>query len=119
MTLLTREQILDAKDIETEDVEVPEWGGTVRVKAMTGAERDEYESYMMDTSGSEVKMNLKGMKVRLVALTVVDEKGKRMFEVTDIEALSTKSASALDRVFQVASRLSGMTVAAVEELQGN
>ena len=40
--LLNRSAILDAEDLKHEDVEVAAWGGTVRVRMMTGAERDEF-----------------------------------------------------------------------------
>jgi len=41
--LLTRDEILKAEDIQYETVPVPEWapGGTVRVKTLSGEERDE------------------------------------------------------------------------------
>src|SRR6266568_7439297 len=38
MTLLNKAAILAATDIKTEDVEVPEWGGTVRVRTISAAE---------------------------------------------------------------------------------
>ena len=40
MSLLSAAEILAADDLPTEDVEVSEWNGTVRVRALTGAERD-------------------------------------------------------------------------------
>ena len=40
MTLLSKSAILCANDLQTEDVDVPEWGGTVRVRSFTGRERD-------------------------------------------------------------------------------
>ena len=40
--LLNKEQIQSVSDLETQDVEVPEWGGTVRLKSLTGAERDRF-----------------------------------------------------------------------------
>ena len=36
---LTRHAILEAPDIETREVPVPEWGGTVYLRALTGAQR--------------------------------------------------------------------------------
>ena len=39
-TYLTAEAITAAQDPAHEDVHVPEWGGWVRVKALSGAERD-------------------------------------------------------------------------------
>ncbi len=34
---LTKDQIKQAKDTKTDEVEVPEWGGTVIIKTMQGA----------------------------------------------------------------------------------
>ena len=42
MSLLSKEAILAAQDLPSEDVEVPEWGGTVRVRGLDGKGRDEY-----------------------------------------------------------------------------
>jgi hypothetical protein len=41
---LTRDAILQAPDLQGEDVAVPEWGGTVRVRGLSGAQRDAYEA---------------------------------------------------------------------------
>lgn len=116
MALLSKDQILAAEDLVTEDVEVPEWGGTVRVRMMTGAERDSFEDSLTQTKGKNVKTNLANLRARLVARTVVDEAGKRMFTDAEAGVLGQKSAAALDRVFEAARRLNGMTEADVEEL---
>ena len=47
MTYLSRDAILQREDIKTEDVEVPEWGGTVRVRGMTGVQRDAFEASLI------------------------------------------------------------------------
>ncbi|MGE5585722.1 MAG: hypothetical protein ACM309_09390 [Bacillota bacterium] len=119
MALLTKEAILQAQDLPTEDVEVREWGGTVRVRALTGAERDAFEQGVVETRGKSTRMNLRNIRAKLVALTVVDEDGKRVFTDEDAELLGRKSAAALNRVFEVAQRLSGLRPEDVEELAGN
>ena len=48
MTYLSRDAILQREDIKTEDVEVPEWGGTVRVRGMSGVERDAFEASLIE-----------------------------------------------------------------------
>lgn len=118
MTYLSRDDILKAPDLITEDVEVPEWGGTVRVKALTGAERDRLESSVI-SSRPGGQRNLNNIRARMVALAVVDADGKTIFQAGDIEALGEKSAAALDRVFGVAQRLAGMSEKDIEELTGN
>lgn len=119
MNLLNRDDILNVADMSSEVVEVPEWGGAVRVKSLTGAERDRFEASIIERAGKKTKMNMANVRARLVALTVVDEDHKRLFRFADVEALGQKSASALDRIFDVAMRLSGMRDEDVEELIEN
>jgi len=103
----------------TEIVEVPEWGGSVKVKALTGSERDKYESDSLTGRGRNRDINLANIRARLVALTVIDDNGKPLFSSIDIAALGGKSAKALDRIFDVAQRLSGISEEDIEELAKN
>jgi hypothetical protein len=119
MAFLSRDEILQAQDLPTEDVPVPEWGGVCRVRGLTGAERDAFEQSIVETRGKNTRMNLRNIRAKLVALTVVDEDGNRIFSDEDAEALGKKSAAALDRIFAVAQRLSGLRPEDVEELAGN
>ena len=45
--VLTRDKVRQAPDIEYEYVEVPEWGGTARVRGLTGTECDAYEASLV------------------------------------------------------------------------
>ena len=117
--MLTRDQILNAQDIQTEEVHVSEWGGTVLVRALDGEERDALEASMIQGKGKNAQVNLKNLRAKLVARSMVDENGKRLFEDGDIPALAKKSAAALNRVYEVAQRLSGITPEDVDELTKN
>jgi hypothetical protein len=114
--ILTREQILAAEDLRREKVSVPEWGGDVFVKAMTGLERDSFE---MSLIGVDRKAYLLGARGKLAVRCIVDEHGSRLFNDDDFDHLSAKSASALDRVGRVAQRLNGIGDQELEELKGN
>ena len=118
-TFLGRDSILNAPDLTTEDVEVPEWGGWVRVRALSGKERDIFEASVTGTHKKNKRMNLDNVRARLVQMTIVGEDGQPLFKRSDIEALGKKSAAALDRVFEVATRLSGISEADVDELTEN
>jgi hypothetical protein len=119
MTVLSRDAILDAPDTEYEIVDVPEWGGKVRVKSLTGDERDTYEQSIIDQRGTVTAAKLVGAQARLIALTAVDDDGALLFTETDVRALGAKSAQALSRVFDVSARLSRLRQRDVEELVGN
>jgi hypothetical protein len=113
---LGRDDILKVQDIEIERVDVPEWGGHVFVKGMTGTERDAFEMVVTKKRGKDVEVNMVGLRAKLIVTTVCDEDGKRLFTKKDVEKLGEKSASALQKVFEVAQRLSGLSSQDVEEL---
>ena len=119
MSLLTKAAILAAADLKTEDVDVPEWGGSVRVRSFTGRERDAFEAGMVRGDGKDRKVDLTNMRARLVGLTVIDETGQRLFSDEEIDLLGAKSGAALDRVFAVAQKLNGLSSDDVEELAKN
>jgi hypothetical protein len=116
---LTRDEIMAAQDVQFEDVSVPEWGGEVRVKSLMGEERDALEATMIQGKGKNTSVNLANLRAKLVARSIVDESGQRIFSDTDIFALGKKSAAALSRVYEVAQRLSGISAEDVEELTKN
>ena len=116
--ILNRTEILEANDIKIQEVAVPEWGedAAVYVKGMTGAERDKFEGSLITLRGKDKQMNMANIRAKLASMTICDEKGKRLFNENDVQSLSQKSASALQRVFAVAQRLSGISDEDVEEL---
>ncbi len=116
---LTREEILQVQDLPVEDVHVPEWGGWVRVRGLTAEERDRLEASILEGQGKHTRVKMENVRAKLVAMTVVDEEGNRLFTDEDVAALAKKSATAMQRVFDVAMRLSGLTEEAMEELAKN
>ena len=107
---LSKEDIFKAEDLGTEEVDVPEWGGSVLVRGMTGRERDAFEvSLMTPGRGGRREVNPANVRAKVVARCVVDDDGNRLFSDTDVTELGGKSAAAIDRVYAVAARLSGMS----------
>ena len=52
-------------------------------------------------------------------LSIVDADSKRIFADSDAESLGKKNSAALDRIYAVAERLSGLTKKDIEELAKN
>lgn len=117
--LLSREAILSSKDIKTQEVLVPEWGGNVLVKSLNGSERDAFEASIIDIKGKDVQMNRKNARAKLLVQCIVDKNLNPIFSAADVEALGQKSSAALDRVFTVAQKLSGISDTDLEELEKN
>ncbi|WLQ15649.1 hypothetical protein O5O45_06930 [Hahella aquimaris] len=120
MSYLNKAQILSAQDIECVDVDVPEWGGTVRVALMSGAARDDYEGSLIRLAADgTAQRDLTNIRAKLVAVCLVDDNGERLFSESDVKALGAKSCAALDRVYHVAARLNRLTQGEVEDAAKN
>jgi len=113
---LKRDDILKVQDIRVEKVHVPEWGGDVYIKGMNGMERDAFEASVVQMRGKGTNVDMSNIRAKLAAQTICDENGERLFTDADIKALGKKSASALQRVFEVAQKLSGIGDDAIQEL---
>lgn len=117
--ILSKDDILGADDNKVEPVEVPEWGGVVLIRTISGKERDHFESSCFVGRGRDRRENFANLRARLVRLCAVNEKGEMLFNDDDVKKLGTKSAAALDRVFAKAQKLNGLTNDDVEELTKN
>ncbi len=119
--VLSKDDILAADDLQQEVVDVPEWGGAVIVRGLTGAGRDAYEASIVTMRGQQQSYNMANARAKLLVRCLVDEEGRRLFTESELEAdaLGAKSGRVLDRLFAVARRLSGLTTADMEELVGN
>lgn len=115
MGLLSKSAILGAADMKHEDVEVPAWGGSVRVRMMSGIERDEFRASIASDEGVPVGK----FSAALLAATCIDEAGDRLFSMEDMESLQAKSAASIDAPAAVAMRLNGLGAAAVEDAVKN
>ena len=117
MSILNREQILEVKDLKIELAPVSEyWGGDVYVRGLTGRGRDKFESSIVEIRGKKSRTDLTNIRAKLAAATICDEDGNLLFSEKDAGALGEKSAAALQIVFVVAQRLSGLSDQDVEEL---
>jgi hypothetical protein len=117
--MLSKKAILAAPDIKSELVHVPEWGGDVMVFGMTGSQRDEFEASIVEMRGQSQVLHMQNLRAKLCALTIRDEDGRRMFDSDEVDALGAKSAQALQRIFEVAQRLSSVTPKDMEDLAKN
>lgn len=98
MAYLTREAILAVDDRPVVEVEVPEWGGTVRVQALDALSGQQLANDL--ANGTD-----EGLRIGLAARTMVDEQGVRLFSDADVYALAAKSWDAILRVSDAAIEL--------------
>tara|TARA_R110002020_G_scaffold237758_4_gene450126 strand:- start:185 stop:619 length:435 start_codon:yes stop_codon:yes gene_type:complete len=100
----------------TERVHIAEMHGDIIVQGMTAKERDQYETSCIVQKNGRRNFNLIDARAKLVMLSVVDDKGTRLFDASDVSRLSQMPASVIDKLFTVAQKLSGISDEDVEEL---
>src|SRR3990172_989051 len=102
--LLTKEMMLEAEDLPSQEVDVPEWGGWVRLRGLSGAEASAFSSRLVriGPDGKPQAVKLDNFMADLLSLCIVDESGQPLFSRTDVAALGRKSARVLKRLSDIA-----------------
>jgi len=111
---LSKSDILGANDLKREWVDVPEWGGGVYVTSFSADAKDALEVKLMAAGKNGV-----GFRAMYCALAMVDDMGRRLFTDEESPMLGTKFAGALDRIFEVVSRLNRISEKDLEDLEKN
>jgi hypothetical protein len=111
---LSKAAILAANDKKMVDMDVPEWNGSVKIRVMSGTERDRFEAEFV---GGNKSVDM--VRAKLVAKCLCDEEGNRLFTEAEIPQLGEKSAAVLDKLFTACMKLNRFTKDDVEELAGN
>ena len=105
-----------AGKLPVERVDLPELGGHVYVRGMSGVERDNWERSLVVGKGRRRDYNLDNVRARLAARCICDEAGVRQFADDDADVLGKIRVDCLNRIFEVAQRLSGVSDQDVDEL---
>ncbi len=113
--LLTKDQITQSDDRPTLELEVPEWGGSVRIRTLSGSQRDAFEAGILDKNGNATR--LVNLRARFCVLVLVNEDGTPMF--TDAAQLGDKSANALTRIWETGREFNRMDTDAIESAEEN
>jgi len=113
---LTRDEILALQDRKTAVVHVPEWDCDVRIMEMSAGDREAYERMVlrMNEQSNKVEPDISNLRAKMVAISVVDEEGRRVFTNEDVEALSRKHHEAIRFLFNKAMSLNRIEEEAVE-----
>lgn len=113
--LLSRELLASVQKIKYEDVTVPEWGCSVRLRVLNGRERIEYETFLTGAAEDSADDQL-AMLTRLLSRAIVDENGAQIFEEKELEELN---APVLLMLSKEALRINKLTAESVKELEKN
>ncbi|WAZ20163.1 phage tail assembly chaperone [Streptomyces cinnabarinus] len=121
------DDILDCDDVVIEPVTVPEWGDrTVLVRGLSGEERDAWEASIRKIRPSlskkgeqEIVLDQANARAKLLVKCIVKQDGARVFTDQQAPALGRKNGKSIDRLYDVATRLSGLSDDEEEAIEGN
>lgn len=121
--MLTLGEILSCKDTQSEVVSVPEWGGEVRVRALTYSERFAAEALfdkLKDKLGLDPEL---AWQAFWIVATMCDESGSLLCQGTPtaeaVKGIAVKASKPFSRVMRVVNRLNFITAAEVESAEKN
>lgn len=109
MGLLSASEILAADDWPQEHVTCPEWGGSVRLRAMSEADHRKFNETYWNEDGTvkdEFKESSK-IVAAWVLWSAVDENNNRIFTQEQLDDLSNKYEAPLLRCCLAARRVNG------------
>ena len=106
---LDRKSILAADDVRKEKVPVPEWGGDVYLRVLSGTDRDRFEESYAD-------QKMKAFRIRFLLMALCDERGERLFADDEGDILGKKSSVVINRLFEAGWRINALSQEAVDAL---
>lgn len=124
LKILTQDLIFAARDLKTETVPVPAWGGAVIVSEMSGAAREafleKFNADRMANSAAGRPNSDSEFQARTLVASVVNEDGSPLFTDPDaVKKLMEKQTEALVTVLSVAMRINGFGAQAVAAAEKN
>jgi hypothetical protein len=105
------DQVSQADDIETELVDIPEWGVKIAVRSMDGVRRSQFMTDFTRARENEDDSAAVGkIEADLIVACCFDpEDNSQAFTIEDIPMLLSKSGAVLGRLSRIASKLSGLS----------
>lgn len=118
---LSKQDIIKVKDSVVERVEVPEWNGEVYLRSITASERGQIEAAaasFRESKGKDASF-ARTFTVKIVAMSLCDESGARLFNDDEVSQLGQKNARVIARLAERAQHLSGFSKEDLDELEKN
>lgn len=105
---LSADDLLAETDLPLEEVKL---GSTKRVyvRGMTGKQRDSWEASLMRGKGSDRRPFTENARARLAVRCLVNGKGDRLYTDNDADRLGNIRGDYLQKIFEAAQRLCGVT----------
>lgn len=110
---LTKTRISEFSHVEFKDLEVPEWGGVIRLRRMDVKDRLGLSESIQKHEDSLMFM------VKVVAYTMVDAEGRRIYGDEDLETLLALDLEPIKRIYDASMEFSKLRGEDFEEAVKN
>lgn len=98
---------------------IPEVNRNYRIRSLSGLEVDAYRSSITVGKGANTTVNQRGMRAKLVVLSLGNEDGSRMLQDSDIKMVQTWPSAVLERIFDRSRKFNGLTDSDTDDEKGN
>lgn len=113
--LLTKDQMTQRPSLPYEDVDVAEFGGSVRLRKWTGADHDAF-------GAAVAAMKFDGaMYAAAIAASAINENGDRVFDMNgDIQKIAASwTKTSLEKTYSVIRRMNSLGAEGLEAAEKN
>lgn len=98
---------------------IPEVGKKFYIRTLTGQEVDAYRTSIMIGRGQNMTVNQRGMRAKLVVLSLGNPDGSRMLTDKDASMVQSWPSSVLERIFDRSRKFNGLTEDDTDDEKGN
>lgn len=119
MTFLSEAEILATRALPYRDVEVPEWGGTVRIQGLSSQDGDKFLASLQRQNGQRVERDTTYYCAKLLQYCLVSATGERIISEANVLRLAEQSNAVVMRLAEIAQDLSGLKPGSVEDAAKN
>ncbi|MFI5223668.1 MAG: hypothetical protein ACHQX3_05380 [Nitrospirales bacterium] len=109
--LLSMEEIGNATDVEFQVIQMPEWGGAVRIGSITAEDIVEWNESNSDPAAKRLA------GIRLVVQSMVDKDGKRIGTPKAVDVLKKRSAASINKLVEKVLVLNKLNAKGLEEVK--
>ena len=99
--------------LKTEEVKLDQ--GSLKIQEFTTSDREAFEIFAMKMNTGKVK----NLKAKLIVISVVEDRGSRMFGDDEIGTVSQLPSTITEKLFNAILKLNGMGAASFSEAEGN
>lgn len=110
---LSKHQIFASNDLKEEFVDIPEWGGKIKIKTFSAREQLDLLDFL------EKKPTELDMAIQFILLGCVDSDNKKLFNIDDVHLLKEKNAANLIKLAKRISDLNKQGADDVDNLAKN